>query len=83
MDPKTEQEIYLNLFKEFEGKTVISTLHRLHLLEHFDYVYVLDKGRIVEEGSLGYLLENGEVFNRLWKHQQKHAEEQLDVEEVA
>lgn len=83
MDPKTEQEIYLNLFKEFEGKTVISTLHRLHLLEHFDYVYVLDKGRIVEEGSLGYLLENGEVFNRLWKHQQKHAEEQLDVEEIA
>lgn len=83
MDPKTEQEIYLNLFKEFEGKTVISTLHRLHLLEHFDYVYVLDKGRIVEEGSLGYLLENGEVFNRLWKHQQKHAEEQLNVEEVA
>jgi len=83
MDPKTEQEIYMNLFKEFEGKTVISTLHRLHLLEHFDYVYVLDKGRIVEEGSLNYLIENGEVFNKLWKHQQKHAEEQLETEEAA
>ena len=72
MDPKTEQEIYLNLFKEFEGKTVISSLHRLHLLQHFDYVYVLDKGRIVEEGTLSKLLEsNGPVFNRLWQHQQK------------
>ncbi|MDB5011649.1 MAG: transporter ATP-binding protein, partial [Mucilaginibacter sp.] len=80
MDPKTEQEIYMNLFEEFEGKTVISTLHRLHLLTHFDYIYVLDKGRIVEEGSLGFLIENGEVFNKLWQHQQKHAEEQATVD---
>lgn len=70
MDPKTEQEIYLNLFKEFEGKTVISSLHRLHLLQHFDYVYVLDKGRIVEEGTLNDLLENGRTFNHLWQHQE-------------
>jgi ATP-binding cassette subfamily B protein len=75
MDPKTEREIYLNLFKEFEGKTVISTLHRLHLLEHFDYIYVMHKGKIAEQGSLGFLIENGELFNKLWSHQQKTAEE--------
>ncbi len=75
MDPKTEQEIYLNLFNEFGGKTVISSLHRLHLLEHFDYIYVLDKGRIAEEGSLGFLLANGEIFNKLWSHQQKQTAE--------
>jgi len=75
MDPKTEQEIYLNLFKEFEGKTVISTLHRLHLLQHFDYVYVLDKGTIVEEGTLEYLLAFGHIFNKLWSHQQKQSAE--------
>ena len=73
MDPKTEQEIYLNLFNEFQGKTVISTLHRLHLLQHFDFIYVLDKGRIVEEGSLEFLLQHGEIFNKLWSHQQKQA----------
>lgn len=72
MDPKTEQEIYLNLFKEFKGKTVISSLHRLHLLKHFDYVYVLDKGRIAEKGSFDFLLENGILFKQLWNHQQKH-----------
>lgn len=75
MDPKTEQEIYLNLFKEFEGKTVISSLHRLHLLQHFDYIYVLDKGRIVEEGTLESLLQSGEMFNRLWSHQKRNVEE--------
>jgi ATP-binding cassette subfamily B protein len=79
MDPKTEQEIYMNLFNEFKGKTVISSLHRLHLLEHFDYIYVLDKGRIVEEGPLGFLIENGEIFNKLWKHQQKHVQESISA----
>jgi ATP-binding cassette subfamily B protein len=75
MDPKTEREIYLNLFEEFEGKTVISTLHRLHLLEHFDYIYVMHQGKIAEQGSLGFLIENGKLFNKLWSHQQKTAEE--------
>ncbi|MGI4805928.1 MAG: ABC transporter ATP-binding protein [Janthinobacterium lividum] len=75
MDPKTEQEIYLNLFKEFEGKTVISSLHRLHLLQYFDYVYVLDKGRIAEEGTFQDLLNRGEIFNKLWSHQHKQQTE--------
>ncbi len=75
MDPKTEQEIYLNLFKEFEGKTVISSLHRLHLLQYFDYVYVLDKGKIAEQGTFQDLLNFGEIFNRLWSHQHKEQTE--------
>ena len=75
MDQKTEQEIYLNLFKEFEGKTLISSLHRLYLLQHFDYIFVLDKGRIIEEGTLKYLLGNGTTFNKLWNHQKKDAPE--------
>jgi ATP-binding cassette subfamily B protein len=69
MDAKTENEIYLNLFKEFKGKTVISSLHRLHLLKHFDYVYVLNNGRILEEGTFEYLRNYGVAFNKLWHHQ--------------
>jgi len=75
MDPKTEQEIYLNLFKEFAGKTVVSSLHRLHLLQHFDYIYVLDKGRVAEEGTLNELLNHGKLFKQLWDHQKKEAAE--------
>ncbi|HEY0898350.1 MAG TPA: ABC transporter ATP-binding protein [Sphingobacteriaceae bacterium] len=78
MDPKTEQEIYLNMFKEFEGKTVISSLHRLHLLQHFDYIYVMHKGRIVEEGTLRSLLRSGEVFQKLWNHQRNNHEATLE-----
>lgn len=82
MDPKTEQEIYLNLFQEFEGKTIISSLHRLHLLEHFDYIYVLNKGSIAEEGTLDDLLQNGQIFNKLWNHQKKQVTEQAVVDAV-
>jgi ABC-type multidrug transport system fused ATPase/permease subunit len=32
---------------------------------------VLDKGRIVEEGTLQNLLENGETFKKLWNHRHK------------
>lgn len=71
MDPKTEHDIYMNLFKEFSGKTIISSLHRLHLLTHFDYIYVLDKGQIAEEGTLNELLKNSSIFINLWNHQQK------------
>lgn len=78
LDPKTEQEIYLNLFKEFDGKTVISSLHRLHLLQYFDYVYVLSKGRIAEEGTPDWLKENGVLFNKLWSHQKGGVKEKVD-----
>ncbi|MEP7321298.1 MAG: ABC transporter ATP-binding protein [Saprospiraceae bacterium] len=68
IDPKTELIIYRRLFESFKDKVMISALHRLHLLEYFDYVYVMQDGKIVEEGSLISLKRNGIVFNELWKH---------------
>jgi ABC-type multidrug transport system fused ATPase/permease subunit len=69
VDPKTELKIYDQLFEAFKNKVVVSALHRLHLLTRFDYIYVLDQGRVVEEGSLPELLEQGPVFRELWRHQ--------------
>ncbi|PUZ23120.1 ABC transporter ATP-binding protein [Chitinophaga parva] len=70
VDPKTEMLIYEDLFRAFADKAVISSLHRLHLLRLFDYVYVLRQGRIVEEGSFEYLRAHGPIFQELWKHQE-------------
>lgn len=71
VDPKTETQIYDQLFEEFKHKAVLSSLHRLHLLTKFDYVYVLQEGRIVEEGTFDFLRKNGPFFKDLWKHQEK------------
>jgi ATP-binding cassette, subfamily B, bacterial len=69
VDPKTETFIYENLFRALGDKAIVSALHRLHLLRHFDYIYVLNKGRIVAEGDFPSLLANSTEFQELWRHQ--------------
>lgn len=69
VDPKTEVMIYTKLFKAFADKAVISSIHRLHLLTHFDYVYILQQGKIVGEGTFEHLKEHSPIFQELWKHQ--------------
>ncbi len=69
VDPKTELKIYEHLFAEFSDKVIVSALHRLHLLKHFDYIYVMQNGSIAGEGPLNDLLERSELFKELWKHQ--------------
>lgn len=69
VDPKTETLIYERLFTTFADKAIVSSLHRLHLLRYFDYVYVLGQGRIVAEGTFEDLKANNLIFQELWKHQ--------------
>ncbi len=71
VDPKTELKIYEKIFREFADKAVISSLHRLHLLAHFDYVYVLESGRVVDEGTFEHLRAFSPVFQELWRHQEE------------
>ncbi|WP_215238257.1 ABC transporter ATP-binding protein [Dyadobacter helix] len=70
VDPKTESLIYDRMFEEFEGKAVLSALHRLHLLTKFDYVYILRDGRLIDEGTFEYLKQYSAHFQDLWKHQE-------------
>lgn len=75
VDPKTEAMIYENLFKTFKDKAIVSTLHRLHLLRYFDYVYILDKGVVVDKGTFLELRNSSPIFQELWKHQEDIQEE--------
>lgn len=70
IDPKTEAQIYEKMFVEFSDKAVISTLHRLHLLARFDYVYLLRDGRLIDEGTFAHLRQNSPAFRELWRHQE-------------
>jgi ATP-binding cassette subfamily B protein len=70
VDPRTEALIYERLFAAFADKAVISSIHRLHLLPRFDYIYILHQGRIVAQGSFEYLRNHNPDFQELWRHQQ-------------
>ncbi len=71
VDPKTESEIYEKMFAEFGDKAIVSSLHRLHLLHFFDHVYVMQNGRVVDEGSFAYLRQHSPVFQEMWRHQEQ------------
>lgn len=66
IDPRTELAIITRLFATLAGKCIVSSLHRLHLLRLFDYVYVMQHGRIVEEGTFAELSSGDGEFARLW-----------------
>ncbi len=65
VDTMNEIKIYENIFREFKGKTIISALHKLHLLKNFDYIYVFDKGNIVAKGTLQEL-KRSPLFKKIW-----------------
>ncbi|MEM6377081.1 MAG: ABC transporter ATP-binding protein, partial [Bacteroidota bacterium] len=73
VDPKTEAMIYEQLFAAFKDKAVISSLHRLHLLPGFDYIYLMENGRIIAEGSFVTLRKHSPAFQEMWKHQEELA----------
>ena len=73
VDPRTETLIYDQLFESLKDKAVISSLHRLHLLPKFDYIYVMDKGHVVDEGTFEQLLVTSPVFQAMWDHQKSSA----------
>ena len=69
LDPHSEVQVYQRIFAAYPDKTIVSTLHRLHLLREFDYVYYLEEGRIAQEGTLEQLLEESRAFRVMWERQ--------------
>ncbi len=58
LDNATECEI-IEEIRRFKGKkTMIIIVHRLSTLQHCDWVFRLDKGRIVEQGSYETVIGN-------------------------
>lgn len=56
VDAKTEQKILSNLSLILQGKTAIIITHRIFSLLQFDKIIVMDKGKIVEQGTHETLL---------------------------
>lgn len=76
VDPRTEKLIYSRMFETFSGKAVISSLHRLHLLTQFDYIYIMRNGQVVDEGSFDQLNRCSLVFQEMWIHQRIDASQE-------
>ena len=69
LDSEVEQAIQENLYTLMEGKTVIAVAHRLSTIAAMDRLVIMDKGRIVEEGTHRELLQKGGLYASLWQRQ--------------
>jgi ATP-binding cassette, subfamily B, multidrug efflux pump len=69
LDSEVESAIQENLYTLMEGKTVIAVAHRLSTIAAMDRLIIMDKGRIVEEGTHRQLLKKNGLYANLWKRQ--------------
>ena len=67
LDNKTQQKIIQSLSEITEIKTLITIAHRFKTVENCDRLYMMDKGRIVAEGSYEELMQNNVAFRSLAK----------------
>jgi ATP-binding cassette subfamily B multidrug efflux pump len=69
VDTVTEALIQDALERLLEGRTAIVIAHRLSTVRNADRIYVIDEGRIVEQGTHSELLERGGLYRDLYERQ--------------
>jgi ATP-binding cassette subfamily B multidrug efflux pump len=69
LDSEVEAAIQASLETLMAGKTVIAIAHRLSTIARMDRLVVLDRGRIVEQGSHDELLRRDGHYASLWQRQ--------------
>jgi ATP-binding cassette subfamily B multidrug efflux pump len=69
LDSEVEAAIQQHLELLMQNKTVIAIAHRLSTIAALDRLIVIDKGRIIEQGSHSELIAKKGVYAQLWAHQ--------------
>ncbi|MBI5218228.1 MAG: peptidase domain-containing ABC transporter [Bacteroidia bacterium] len=69
LDANNEKIIMQNLDEFFKGRTVVVVAHRLSTVKNADQIVVIEKGRIVENGTHAELSEHKGAYYELIKNQ--------------
>ena len=69
-DPDNESRVQAAFSRLSQGKTVIMIAHRLSTVANADQIYVIQEGKIAEQGTSRELLEQNRLFRRMWDNYQ-------------
>jgi ATP-binding cassette subfamily B protein len=83
LDSESEALIQDALWTLMAGRTTIVIAHRLSTVRRMDALVVLDRGRVVEQGTHDDLLALGGIYASLWSHQSGGFLPETDTETVA
>lgn len=71
LDTVTEKEIMKNVNKSFREKTILIIAHRLSTIRDCDYIYFIEKGKLVDTGTYEQLLERNIEFKKMASEKQQ------------
>ena len=69
LDPIAEYHLNRAMKEVAKEKTVLSISHRLSTTRDADIIYVMEQGKVIEQGSHGELLKQGGVYATMWEAQ--------------
>lgn len=69
LDTQIEDRLHRELFARFEGRTTLIVAHRLSAVRHADHVYVMEDGRIIEQGGPQQLMDQDGLYAKLYAGQ--------------
>lgn len=69
VDNETEAAIQRSLERITRNRTTIAIAHRLSTIRNADRIYVMEQGKLVEQGSHDDLLEQSGIYTNLWRVQ--------------
>ena len=75
LDAESEELVFDALSKLMADRTSIVIAHRLATVSRADIIFVIDGGRVVEQGTHQELLERGGLYSRLYELQFRREEE--------
>ncbi|MBI4754372.1 MAG: type I secretion system permease/ATPase [Betaproteobacteria bacterium] len=70
LDAESERLVARNLGEISRGRTTLIIAHRLATLRHADRIIVVERGRILEEGTHDALLSRAGLYARMWHMQE-------------
>lgn len=72
LDSKTDLAVRTAMRKELKNKTVVIVAQRISTIQSADKIVVMDKGKIVAEGTHEKLLKSSRIYQEIYETQTSH-----------